>query len=800
MTTLHDFITEHREAITEQVKTNYPPLYQPNPATNTGLPDKLRSPIGAQEDAIRAITYSMQTQRGSIVVGEMGTGKTYMGIAASHEFGAKRNLVLCPPQMVKKWKREVELTIKDSKAVIVRRVEDLRKLKSIEHKGPLWVVMSREQAKLGYNWHPSYIKSFPYQAESLDRVICDDSNNENHVHRWVRHHSEPHRWECISTHPNNTGHTGTTNFVFRCPACHAQIVDAKGLPLAEATIMRRKLTCSECSEQMWQGFRAGTTDPVTRGELHKRGIPATAARARFPLAEYVKNYYSKWFDLLIIDEVHEYKERDSAQGIAASTLANACKKTLSLSGTLMGGYSRTLFHLLYRFSPEIRAHFDYNGEAEWVRKYGFLEHISKKKEDDITDESGMISRRKLHGRRIVERPGITPNALFHLIGNTAFIRLPDVADNLPQYTEHVELLDLDATDQPSAGYSQSSQYHEVASKLGDLTKKLLANGSKKLLATYLQTLLCLPETCINGETVTWEDPVTQEPAIIVQVPPLDSTQIYPKEQRLIDLITGEKRRGRKVLIYATHTNTRDITVRMHDLLQKEGFHGTIMRSGQVATDKREEWLQKQVEQDVNYIICHPQLVQTGLDLIDFPTIVWYETDYSVYTVRQASRRSWRIGQDQPVDIYYFAYKDTLQANALQLIAKKMQTSLAVEGELTGGALSDQSDDEDDIILALAKSLVEKNLVNEDDINIDLTAAEKAEQESNKFILEQELYQPGSDGALPILPPTPEPPAIEPEPTIDFDWEGYAKEDKAKRAQRKQIATGNTLFDWAASQT
>ena len=45
-----------------------------------------------------------------------------------------------------------------------------------------------------------------------------------------------------------------------------------------------------------------------------------------------------FFDLLIGDEVHEYKGRGSAQGIAAGVLADVCGKSLSLSGTLMGGY------------------------------------------------------------------------------------------------------------------------------------------------------------------------------------------------------------------------------------------------------------------------------------------------------------------------------------------------------------------------------------------------------------------------------------------------------------------------------
>ena len=52
-------------------------------------------------------------------------------------------------------------------------------------------------------------------------------------------------------------------------------------------------------------------------------------------------------------------------------------------------------------------------------------------------------------------------------------------------------------------------------------------------------------------------------------------------------------------------------------------------------------------------ICHPKIVETGLDLLDFPTILFHETGYSLHTLRQASRRSWRIGQHRPVDYVEF---------------------------------------------------------------------------------------------------------------------------------------------------
>ena len=98
-------------------------------------------------------------------------------------------------------------------------------------------------------------------------------------------------------------------------------------------------------------------------------------------------------------------------------------------------------------------------------------------------------------------------------------------------------------------------------------------------------------------------------------------------------------------------------------------------------------------------------MQTGLDLVEFLTICWYETDYSVYTMRQASRRSWRIGQTQPVQVVFMAYRNTLQADALTLVAKKLQSSLAVEGELPEDGFAAYGDDGDDLMLALARKIV-----------------------------------------------------------------------------------------------
>ena len=52
-----------------------------------------------------------------------------------------------------------------------------------------------------------------------------------------------------------------------------------------------------------------------------------------------------------------------------------------------------------------------------------------------------------------------------------------------------------------------------------------------------------------------------------------------------------------------------------------------------------------------------------------------------------------------------AYRNTLQADALQLVAKKLQSSLAVEGELPEDGLAAYGDEGDELMLALARKIV-----------------------------------------------------------------------------------------------
>jgi len=639
--------------------------------------------MGVQADAIRACALSLRIHRATNLVGEMGTGKTTIGTAAAALAGFERILVLCPPHLVRKWQREVKATVPAANAVIVRTISELNRLDRVGG-WPLFVILSREQAKLSYRWKPATVSRYL----SRDGGVVRDE---------VGH---PLRLPC-------------------CPSCFAPVVDDEGLPLEEADLARKKRTCDRCHGPLWQADCRGPH--------------------RYPLADYISRRMNGYFDLLLIDEQHEYKARGSAQGVAAGTLAEACRAVLTLTGTLMGGYSSTLFWLLWRFSPAVREEFLYSDESKWVSRYGIVERIARKGDDDAY-EDGRSSRRRGYRTRVVEKPGVSPAVLFHLIGNSVFIRLPDVASGLPPYSEEVRLVGLDETELTGGG-SQASAYELLASQLETAVRRALAMGSKRLLGAYLQALLAYPDACTKGEHVV--DPASD--AVIASAPPLPEDHRYPKERALLDLVEAEKSQGCRVLVYVTHTASRDITPRLESVLSEAGHRVACLKADTVSPDRREEWVGNRVKEGVDVLLVHPKLVQTGLDLIDFPTLVWYEVEYSVYTMRQASRRSWRIGQRHPVRVVYLAYRGTLQAQALTLVAKKLNASLAIEGELPEDGLAGFGDDGEDLLMALARSLTEQVEASDESLEGLFVSAPEAAESLDSIVDTQDTWASANKG-------------------------------------------------------
>lgn len=297
--------------------------------------------------------------------------------------------------------------------------------------------------------------------------------------------------------------------------------------------------------------------------------------------------------------------------------------------------------------------------------------------------------------RTVKAPGFGPKGIARFVlPYTAFLKLKDIGQNvLPPYREH--FIEVNMT------IAQGKCYVKLKNQLETELRKSLARGDTTLLGVVLNVLLRWPDTCFNAETVKHP----RSHSLLAFMPSVfNEDELSPKEEKLIQIALDNKVKHRRTLVYTTYTGKRDTASRLKTLLTKAGLKTAVLRSS-VSTMKREDWILDQVDRGVDCVVCNPELVKTGLDLLEFPTIVFMQSGYNVYTLQQASRRSWRIGQKEDVDVYYLGYANSAQITCLSLMAKKIAVSQSTSGDVPDTGLDILNQDGDSVEVALAKQLI-----------------------------------------------------------------------------------------------
>lgn len=108
--------------------------------------------------------------------------------------------------------------------------------------------------------------------------------------------------------------------------------------------------------------------------------------------------------------------------------------------------------------------------------------------------------------------------------------------------------------------------------------------------------------------------------VLAHAPALPEGHVYPKERTLTELIRRERERGHRVLVYPTDTNPQDVTPCLAGVLEREALRVAVLNADTVAAERWEEWLAARVRSGLDVLITNPRIVQTGPDLIDFPSL------------------------------------------------------------------------------------------------------------------------------------------------------------------------------------
>lgn len=679
-TDIYSYLRANAGELGARILEMYPPLQSTNDEVPAELSILLREPLAAQAIAIGGLVKHLKSARAARVVAECGAGKTYMALGVAHVLKARTILVMCPSHIAKKWAREALRTIPSARTFLV---EDMRNGGDPRQPHGVCEVRLRK-----------------------DRIVYEGTRTSLAELRGL----------------------GRRGWRRRCPQCSVFIIPKDKGKLSY--FWRHAFLTAKCGPELGGVINPDTGcsienpeggrrtrmdfDELKISELIERAKDGTSVFSplwqadrskiqRMAPVEFISRYMKGWFDLAIADELHQLAG-DTAQGNALGVLARAGRRLLALTGTLMGGYADDLFNVFYRMEPQLMAAdgFAYGGEGRrnFQQQYGVLETIEK-----IREEDNACSRASKKTVQVVRKPGASP-LLFgkFLMSTTAFLALEDIADNLPSYTESVLSCEM--------GEGLAEAYEELEKALRDAMAE--RRGNKSLMSVLLNTLLLYPDHPYGFEEI-WAralDPATKEyyKFLVARPRELARNSVYPKESALIDDIQEELRQGRRCQVYATYTGEKDVNARLEHILSAAGLRVAVLRAS-VPTQKREEWYDRQLESGVEVVVCHPKLVETGLDLLAFPTLYFYETGYSLHTLRQASRRSWRIGQKHPVRVKFLTYKGTMQEVCLRLMGKKMLVALMMEGKFSGEGLQSLDADED-LMSAMARELVEKAGVGE----------------------------------------------------------------------------------------
>lgn len=641
-----------------------------------------------------------------------------------------RNIVMCPSHLIEKWKREIEDEIPYVKVIIVRGLKELDRLlrKGKERTGKEFYILSKDTGKLSYSLYPQpyqvkhkkvhvhMCKQCKTQVPFLPKRPCScgctewvDTNIEYYetglvcpecgellysLTRKMKFGEEDSR-RSLPLMPRDFANETEANK--ECRWCHAKLWMPACEPMRSIFGVRKK------QKQKWvrithyanKAKRNTKTVWVLEKELKSYLLENELKESeirygsiygprRYAPAAYIKKKLKGYFDFAIFDELHELKGGGTAQGIAMHSLIKASHKQLGLTGTIAGGYANHVFYLLFRFDPALmRAKgftYGHAGEMKFSELYGTIEEVYE------YDASQEIHNTSSRGRALASpkcRPGISPLIFSEfLMGKAVFLDLADMSRYLPDYSEQVKFIPLED--------EIAGEYNAVTTAL----KNRMKDGEGKgILSSYLQFALSYSDKPYNRRPILSpaDGSILAEPEDFSEL--LTERKLLNKEQYLVDLVNSELADNRNVFVFCEYTGEPDsnVTHRLKEVLETHCVLArnriVILESGSPPAADREAWMHQKAKAGTRVFITNPKCVETGIDLIfyingikyNYPTLIFFQLGYNLFTIWQASRRAFRLIQTEACRTYYLASLNTIQVEVIKMIAEKQVATSAIQG-------------------------------------------------------------------------------------------------------------------------
>lgn len=573
------------------------------------------------------------------------TGKSVVMTAVAdgyHHMRGKKGYfacLMCPPSLTSKWPDEIRAIIPHANVHVIKKSEELIKW----HQD--WVNKGRKKPT-----KPTFfIISFT--------TMRNDARNIPAV-----------EFKYAKTTKQKEDKMAPYKYGYYCPCCGEahQVIESRNTVINEKGEEEEKLVkrsmnedefgagrrlhssslpqnafCSECGESLWTKVVPNRYSSFKEWAKHEKKLlpaieqkntrlvkqiqdsqpdypKATGKPRRIAAIEYIRRKMNNFFDFSIVDEVHETKGGNTAQGNALGSLAAASKKILAGTGTLFGGKAEDCYFLLWRLFPAsmVKSGFQYSEVRRFNEEYGNIEETIYER-----DESSVNSNTNSRGgikRTEKVLPGISSFIYSrYMIHNIVNVRLkevwPDPVDLIDTPTIFVE---MDEDLRKNYRDMINTFEHEIDSR-EDGHKLYLPMTDYGI--SYADQPFTFPDATMKNEEGGRD--------LIWEATHLDENRLLPKEKKLQEIIEGELSEGRKSIVYVRDTGSskpgRDVRPRLKHVLEQIGAKVCILDTNTTKTDQRSQWLKKKIEKE-GYDVCivSQELVKVGLDLLCTPTLIY----------------------------------------------------------------------------------------------------------------------------------------------------------------------------------
>jgi hypothetical protein len=756
-TEVGEFVTRYADPIADAILKRNKPLYDLMPTLEEWdgtskaakglppLPNRVeRGLFDVQRHFAIAASRVMKANRHCIMNAEMGFGKTSTSIATLELMDKWPALVMCPGHLVWKWQRDIERSSNPDDPIVARVIS-----RPVLDKPPSWITKirpsieaargvvietsrrqvspvttndpgGRRRVVIGYG-----IENLKALQELISKLAFKDTEAKRTIQPEIQYNKQGivveyvdrDEYTLFDFHEDyKAGRLGrkAAAIIAFDPAKYDAGADSE--PAVRHTWKRtynemtgeyplvKVSTCPTCGK---------VVDTRQRFCPHCQAALFNFNRwRRVGLARIVQRKFRHFFKVYIGDEIHKCQNGRSDIGAADQRFLSSIRYSMALTGTLFGGTAGSLFFLLYRRVPELRKLYEFSEKNRFIDHYGVWERTWDQGKPFYEGEFGASTGIKRWNYRQRELPGVAPAVICFLLPITLFGNITDLGYELPPLYENVE--ELPMTD------ALAEQYNLLENELLRRALEIVRNGDVGALSAWFSAVRFRPASAFRHEQVDyvskkgrgqihWELP----PAISHREPWL------PKEIKLAEIVRQNMQQGRKTLTFVEQTGTRDIRDRLKEVIESLVPGGSmtlaelpkvgVLSASDMSPAKRESWI-KLSTPNMHTMLVNPKLVETGLDLVMFSDLVFYEITTSLYVLWQAMRRVWRLGQDREVNVTFLSYEATMESEILRRMGLKMKYAQLLYGKEAAGVLveTDADDIQREIINAALEGKAFKN--------------------------------------------------------------------------------------------